>query len=51
MRVTLKRRKIGYMFETLVALQKILTSKAKTKKYLDCFHGWEKEQVVCYQDI
>ena len=44
--LTLKRRKIGCMFGTFVALQKILTSKAKRKKYLDCFHGWEKERVV-----
>ena len=37
--LTLKRRKIGCMFGAFVALQKILTSKAKRKKYLECFHS------------
>ena len=43
--LTLKRRKIGCMFGAFVALQKILTSKAKRKKYLDCFHSWEKNEL------
>ena len=42
------KEKKNWMFGTLVALQKMLISKEKRKKYLDCFHGWEKEQVVCY---
>ena len=47
----LKRRRIGCLFGTFVALQKILTSKAKRKKNILIVFVVEKKNVLCVIEI